>query len=113
MRISDEDKVFVKDDRSKAEATNSQRTFGRFFAYSDRVILALQIGSSNLINNAKRQLSQFLYNQAARSLFTKTLIKPELPCHFGSLQIPPWMVHNCMLLSMKPNIADIFGIDPT
>jgi hypothetical protein len=65
MSISDEDKSFVKDNLSKAEATNTQRTFDGFFVHSDRAILALQIGPSNLKTKAKRQLSQFLYNQGS------------------------------------------------
>ena len=65
MSISDEDKSFVKDNLSKAEATNTQRTFDGFFVHSDRAILALQIGPSNLKIKAKRQLSQFLCNQGS------------------------------------------------
>ena len=65
MSISDEDKSFVKDNLSKAEATNIKRIFGGFFVYSYRVILAFQIGSGNLKIKAKRQLSQFLYNQGS------------------------------------------------
>ena len=80
MSISDEDKSFVKDNLSKAEATNIQRTFDGFFVYLDRAILAFQIGSGNLIITSKHQLSQFYTTKAARSLFMKRLIKSKLPC---------------------------------
>lgn len=73
MSISDKDKAFVKDNRSKAEATNIKRIFGGFFVYSYRVIFAFEIGSGNLIIKSKRQLSQFYKTKAARSLFVKTL----------------------------------------
>ena len=65
MSISDEDKSFVKDNLSKVEATNTQRTFDGFFVHSDRAILALKIGPGNLKSKAKRQLSQFSYNQGS------------------------------------------------
>lgn len=93
MSISDEDIAFVTDHFSEAGPISTRKMFGGLAIYADGTILALLMGSGNLMLKAKGDLAQALQDEGCTQIITPNP-KHQPLCPIGRFQMLLWMITN-------------------